>query len=490
MTHSTPDEAYLQSLVRELASLPAETPWVELKHNNGHPQEIGEYISALANAAALEGKARAYLLWGVDDSSHALVGTTFDPITARVGAEELESWLLRLLAPKINFRFRSVTLDDLPFVLLEIERAVRTPVQFSGVEYLRVGSYKKRLKEFPERERALWRLFDTTPFERMAAAEHVSGDEVLRLLDYPTYFDLMSRPLPDGRDALLQALAADELIAREDGGHWTVRNLGALLFAKRLSDFSHLQRKAVRVVVYEGHGRTAATRPEQEGKRGYAAGFEGLISTINGLLPANEVVGRALRKPVPVYPEPAIRELVANALIHQDLSITGAGPMVELFSDRMEITNPGAPLVDTQRLLDSPPRSRNEALASLMRRIGICEERGSGVDKVVFQTELYQLPAPAFEVVGESTRSTLFTPRQLVKMDPEDRLRAVYLHACLRYVERDFMTNTTLRGRFGLDVKNSAAASRLLKDALVAKVIRLHDPEAAPKYRKYVPWWA
>ncbi len=94
---------------------------------------------------------------------------------------------------------------------------------------------------------------------------------------------------------------------------------------------------------------------------------------------------------------------------------------------------------------------------------------------------------------AEDTKSgagQYFTPRQLVKMDPEDRLRAVYLHACLRYVERDFMTNTTLRGRFGLDVKNSAAASRLLKDALVAKVIRLHDPEAPPKYRKYVPWWA
>ena len=490
MTRSPRDEAFLQSLVRELSALPAETPWVELKHNNGNPQEIGEYISALANAAALEGKARAYLLWGVDDTSHALVGTTFDPTTARMGAEELESWLLRLLAPKINFRFHTVAVEGMPMVLLEIERAMRTPVQFSGVEYLRVGSYKKKLKEFPERERTLWRLFDTTPYELLAAAEHVSGDEVLRLLDYPTYFDLMARTLPDGREALLQVLAADELIVREDGGHWTVRNLGALLFAKRLSDFNHLQRKAVRVVVYEGHGRTATTRPEQEGKRGYAAGFEGLISYINGLLPSNDVVGQALRKPVPVYPEPAIRELVANALIHQDLSITGAGPMVELFSDRMEITNPGTPLVDAQRLLDSPPRSRNEALASMMRRIGICEERGSGVDKVVFQTELYQLPAPAVEVVGESTRSTLFTPRQLVKMDPEDRQRAVYLHACLRYVERDFMTNTTLRGRFGLDVKNSAAASRLLRDALAAEVIRLHDPKAPPKYRKYVPWWA
>lgn len=484
------EDDYLRSLVHELVALPAETPWLELKHDNANPQEIGEYLSALANSAALEGKARAYLLWGVHDATHAIVGTRFDPGAARVGAEELESWLLRLLAPKIHFRFLRVAIDGLPLVLLEIDRAVRHPVQFAGVEYLRIGSYKKKLKEFPEHERALWRLFDATPFELLPAAERLAGDEVLRLLDYPAYFDLLGRPLPDGIEAILQALQADQLITRQDGGRWAIFNLGAVLFAKRLADFGPLRRKAVRVIAYQGAGRAGGAVREQEGGRGYAAGFEGLIGFINGLLPSNEVMGQALRKAVPMYPEPAIRELVANALIHQDFSVTGAGPMLELFADRMEITNPGQPLVATDRLLDNPPRSRNEALASLMRRVGICEERGSGVDKVVFQTELYQLPAPAFEVVGDSTRSTLFTPRPLVKMDAQDRLRAVYLHACLRYVERDFMTNTTLRGRFGLDVKNSAAASRLLKDALAARLIRLHDPEAPPKYRKYVPWWA
>ena len=164
--------------------------------------------------------------------------------------------------------------------------------------------------------------------------------------------------------------------------------------------------------------------------------------------------------------------------------------MVEIFDDRMEITNPGVPLVETSRMLDSPPRSRNEGLASLMRRMGICEERGSGVDKVVFQTELYQLPAPAFEVVGDSTRSTLFAPRTLTKMDQADRVRAVYLHACLRYVEREFMTNTSLRERFGIDTKNSATASRLIKEALNAGVVRLSDPDAPPKMRRYVPRWA
>lgn len=374
-------------------------------------------------------------------------------------------------------------------MLLEIDCAYRHPVQFGGAEFIRIGSYKKRLKDFQEKERELWRVLDATPFERLPAVEKLSAEEVLKRLDYPSYFDLIDRPLPDGRAAILDALATDRLIEPAGGGYWNVMNLGAILLAKQLSDFGRLQRKAVRVIVYKGKGRVETLR-EQTGTKGYAAGFEGLIGFINGLLPVNEVIGQALRKAVPVYPELAIRELVANALIHQDFSITGSGPMVEIFDDRMEITNPGLPLVDTARMLDSPPRSRNEALASLMRRMGICEERGSGVDKVVSQAEFYQLPAPAFEVVGDSTRSTLFAPRSLTQMDQADRVRAVYLHACLRYVQREFMTNSSLRERFGIDTKNSATASRLIKEALGAGMVRLHDPDAAPKLRRYVPSWA
>jgi len=483
------DDQYWISLVHELRAIPRETGWLEFKHNNAEPQEIGEYISALANTAALEGKAHAYVLWGIDDTSHEAVGTTFDPARKRIGNEELESWLLRQLAPKIGFHFVHVALDGVPLVLMEIDCAYWHPVQFGGAEFIRIGSYKKRLKDFQEKERELWRVLDATPFERLAAAEKLRSDEVLSLLDYPSYFDLIDRPLPDGRNAILDALAADRLIEAAGGGHWNVMNVGAILLAKHLSNFGSLQRKAVRVVVYKGKGRVQTLR-EQTGAKGYASGFEGLIGFIHGLLPVNEVIGQALRKAVPVYPELAIRELVANALIHQDFSVSGSGPMVEIFDDRMEITNPGLPLVAASRMLDSPPRSRNEALASLMRRMGVCEERGSGVDKVVSEAEFYQLPAPAFEVVGESTRSTLFAPRPLTKMDQPDRVRAVYLHACLRYVQREFMTNSSLRERFGIDPKNSATASRLIKESLIAGVVRLQDPEAPPKLRRYVPEWA
>jgi predicted HTH transcriptional regulator len=481
--------AYLASLVNELCALPREAEWVEFKVNDAEPQAIGEYISALANAAALVGKAFAYMVWGVQNEDHAVVGTSFDPSVARVGNEALENWLLRLLEPKIDFRFFRVVVEDRPVVLLEIHRAARHPVSFSGQEYIRVGSYKKKLKDFPEKERALWRLFDRTPFEDGIASQRISVDEVLRLLDYPAYFDLLELPLPGEREGILAALADDRLIRRSDAGGWDITNLGAILFAKRLDAFHAMRRKAVRVIQYRGTGRVE-TLKEQIGSKGYACGFEGLVAYINGLLPANEVIGKALRKSVPMYPELAVRELVANALIHQDFFVTGAGPLVEIFDDRIEITNPGEPLVDTQRFVDTPPRSRNEALASLMRRFRICEERGSGIDKVVFQVELFQLPAPLFEQPEGFTRAVLFAHKPLTAMDRAERVRACYLHACLRYVMRQPMTNTSLRERFGIAEKNASVASRLLNEAVEAGRIAIEDPEVGTRARSYLPFWA
>jgi len=476
------------SIVHELRNLPEETEWLEFKHNNAVPEEIGEYISALSNSTALLGKAKGYLLWGIDNDSHNIVGTTFIPSKVKVGAEELENWLLRQLVPKINFRFLELIIDGKPVVLLEIYAAFSHPVRFKSTEFLRVGSYKKKLKDFPEKERELWHAFDRVLFEREIAEENVLAEDVLQLLDYPAFFDLLKLPLPEGREGILAALEADEMISSGEGGKWDITNLGAVLFARRLNDFSTLRRKGVRVVFYKGESRVETIR-EQEGSKGYAVGFEGLISFITDMLPVNEVIGQALRRQVPMFPELAIRELVANAIIHQDFHARGTGTMVEIFSNRIEITNAGLPLVAIDRFLDSPPKSRNETLASFMRRIGVCEERGSGVDKVVFQTEFFQLPAPIFETTSEHTRAVLFAHREFNEMDKDDRVRACYLHACLRYVQRDYMTNTTLRDRFGIEAKNSATVSRIIRDALIADLIRCHDNSVGSKARKYLPWW-
>jgi len=479
----------LISLLRELCHLPNETEWVEFKHNNADAPMVGEYISALANSAALIGKQSAYIVWGVEDDTHKVIGTSFKPALAKHKQQELESWLLQKTAPKIDFRFYEFTVaDHLPVVILEIQAATHTPVQFDGIEYIRVGSYKKKLNEFKEKERALWRVFDKTPFEFQAAAENVKVEDVLKLIDYPAYFDLTNQVLPEGREGILAALEAERFITKNTNTLWNINNLGAILFAKKLQDFRHLTRKAVRLILYRGNSRIETIR-ELEGGKGYAAGFEGLIDYIKTLVPSNEEIGKAFRQEVPMYPELAIRELVANALIHQDFSLTGTGPMIELFDTRVEITNPGIPLVDPQRFLDFPPQSRNEAVASFMRRINICEERGTGIDKVVFQTELYQLPAPIFEKTENHTKAVLFAYKNFTDMDKEERGRACYMHCCLKYVNKEHMNNASLRERFKIEAKNSAMVSRVIKQATEANLIRLYDPKANRNSWRYIPFW-
>lgn len=481
----------LCDLVDELRAHENETEWIELKHNNSDPEMIAEYVSALSNAAALHRKSAAYIVWGIDDSSHAVIGTTFKPRNARVKGQELENWLTHRITPQTDVRIHEFQYHDgSDVVVFELQPAFHTPVRVGDTEFIRVGSYKKKLKDHPERERALWATFSETPFEKGIALDMATSENVLRLIDYPAFFELMGQDLPVNRAAILQRLTDEKVILRRGDDRFQIANVGAILFAKNLTEFDRLARKSLRVIQYDGVNRTNAIR-EQEGVKGYAVGFQGAISFINDQLPMNEELGQALRKDVRMYPEVAVRELVANALVHQDFSIPGTGPMVEIFSDRIEITNPGTPLVDTLRFIDCPPQSRNERLASLMRRMGICEERGSGIDKVIVQVELFQLPPPDFSATETHTRSILFAPRKLGDMDRVERIRACYQHACLCWVSNERMTNASLRKRFGIEDQNYSMASKIIADALESKLIKPFDPaNKSKKHAKYHPFWA
>jgi len=214
--------------------------------------------------------------------------------------------------------------------------------------------------------------------------------------------------------------------------------------------------------------------------------FVGIIDYINTLLPSNEEIKKALRVEKKTYPEVAIREFVANALIHQDFSITGTAPLIEIFTNRIEITNPGIPLIDVDRFIDHPPKSRNEHLASLMRRFGFCEESGSGVDRALIEIEIFQLPAPKFETYDEFTRITLLAPLGINNMTEEDKIRACYQHCVLKYLTKtERMTNTSLRERLGIKESNYPAASKIIRLTINKRLIK-----EAEKAKEYVPWWA
>jgi ATP-dependent DNA helicase RecG len=478
----------LEVLLRELVALPSETEWIEFKLNNDDPHEIGEYISALANSAALHKKNTEYIIWGIEDVNHSVVGTAFKPHEKKIGNEELENWLGRLLSPRIDFRIYEFTNNNVPIVIFEVPAALHTPVSFYEIEYIRVGSYNKKLKDYPEKERALWQGFSHQSFECCSATDAIQADDVLALINYPAMFELLGQKLPENKSSILERMVTERVV-RSAGERFEITHLGALLFSRDLTKFETLSRKAVRVIQYKGKSRIETIK-EQSGGKGYAAGFKGLIKYICDQLPQNEEIIKALRKEVRIYPEIAIRELVANALIHQDFSITGTGPMVEIFSDRIEISNPGTPLIDTLRFIDEPPKSRNEIFAAAMRRLNICEERGSGIDKVIFQVELFQLPAPDFQVSASHTKAILYAPQKLSDMNALDRIRACYQHACLCWVSNKQMTNTTLRERFGIDEKNSAIASRIISETIKAKLIKPAEPDnKSRKLAAYIPFW-
>lgn len=477
-------------LIDELITMPAETPWVEFKKNYSDPKIIGKLMSALSNAARLADRDCAYIVWGISDDDHAAVGTTFVPgKTHAVGNQQLELWLAQRLVPDIAFKFEAVEHSGQQLILLSIPAAFASPVEFEKTAYLRIGSATPRLSDYPDRLRALWARLQPYAWETGLAAQFVTGDDVLARLDYAAYFDLTDQPLPDNRQGIFEKLIADRLIQQDVENNWNITNLGAILFARDFGDFElSVARKAVRFVAYDGAGRADTVTHRQDGQRGYACGFKGLVEYIDGLLPRNEFIGQAFRKEQPLYPSSAIRELIANALIHQDMTVTGAGPLVEMFRDRLEITNPGEPLVPPERFLDSPPRSRNEALASLMRRMGLCEEQGTGIDKVIVAVEFHQLPAPDFRTEAGAVRVVLFAPRRFAEMTPEERVRACYQHAALKHVSGQKMKNSTLCKRFGIGSQNASQASGVIGQALKEELIRPADPEH-PR-AGYVPFWA
>ncbi len=483
----------LERLVNHLRSYPTETNWFEFKHNNYDPETIGQDISALANGAAYAEKSCAYMVWGIHDKTHKVVGTEYDQYTLKVGNQEIESWLRNLVSKNAEFEFHSITmkddeLNDKRVVVLIIYKAASQTVTFKKVDYIRVGSYTKKLSDYPQIQAQLWDKIRGSRFEEQFAKQDLTANEALQLIDYSAYFDIKAEPVPTDMDGILHYMTEEAIIVEQDNGMYAITNLGAILFAKKLSSFPRLERKSVRVVQYQDKSRLNMLKEYVSGK-GYAVGLNGLLSFIEALLPSQEIITGAMRETKAAYPAIALREAVANALIHQDFSITGTGVVVEIFDNRIEITNPGIPLVDVARIIDNPPKSRNEKLASLMRRLRMCEELGTGWDKIIISCELQQLPAPHIDIYEENTKVTLFSKADFFDLSPNDKLWACYMHACIKYIQGEFLTNSSLRERFGLEVKSAASVSRVIKDACIKGLIKKLE-ETAPRHTKYVPAWA
>jgi predicted HTH transcriptional regulator len=352
------NEARLIALIDELRALPHETEWVEFKVDYSDPEVIGKRISALSNGARLRDKSAGYLIYGVQNETHAVVGTAFKGESGTAKGQPLAFWLSQRLNPFPVVTFAEVNHPDGRLVLIEIPAATGTPTKFGNIAYIRVGEATPKLSDYPNLEKQLWARLQSYAWERDVAQEYVPTDNVLTLLDYQNFLPMLGSPIPSTGARVVELLAREGLVAPDVGGRWNILNLGACLLARDIHAFPRLARKAIRLIQYRDTSRLHAISEQLMG-RGYAISFEHLIDTIMSLT-AVESIG-ALRATAHPFPRPAVRELVANCLIHQDMTVTGAGPMIEIFRDRIEVTNPGQSLVEPKRFIDMPPKSRNEA---------------------------------------------------------------------------------------------------------------------------------
>jgi len=466
----------LEALEHWLATAP-ESEHLEFKEARQQydSTKLLRYCVALANEGG------GHLVLGVSDKRpRRVVGTHAFPNPSGITARILEVLRIRVVVQELTHPDGRVLVFEVP------SRPVGTPLHYEGTYLMRTD--EDLVPMTPDQLKRILSEGGPDWFER-PAREGASADEVVALLDTQSFFDLYGLPYPTTRDGVLARLAQERLIEMHSGG-WRITNLAAILLAKRLDAFSpDLARKAPRVVIYEG-GNKLVTREDKPGVRGYAAGFESLIDFIHSAAPLNRFVEQVVREEVKMFPRQAIRELVANALVHQDFEATGQSVMIEMYADRLEVSNPGLPPIKVERFIDEF-RSRNERLAELMRRMGLCEEKGSGIDKVVHLAEVYQLPAPDFRTSETRTTAILFAHQDFAKMSKPDRVRACYQHCCLKYVSNDRMSNQSLRERFKLPESKAVTASQVIGATKDAGLIKADESETtSTRYTRYLPFWA
>ena len=325
-------------------------------------------------------------------------------------------------------------------------------------------------------------------YEDRIAKRGLMEEEVFELLDYKKLFELLERQIPSTNEGILGFMQELGICHKENVGY-AISNLGALLFAKTLSSFESMKGRGVIVRRYVGNNNRQLLL-EQEGGMGYAVGLEGLISFVMKNTGTEHIDG-AVRELVPTYPRVALRELIANALVHQDFAVKGMPITIEIFGNRLVITNPGYSLNDVSRLIDLPPHSRNEQMAQLMLQLGLCERRGSGVDRAVEAMENMLLPAYKAESGSDFTRVTIFPKKAISDMTREERIEACYQHCCLMYADNEPMNNQSVRERFGLNKNQGTIASHIIADTVEKGLIKSSNPESdSRKFVSYVPYYA
>ncbi len=464
------DERYLDALLEQGERRDLE--YKRAEHSFGTDKAVS-YCAGISNSGG------GLLLFGVADDRTVHGTAAFpDPRVLELRAHQKLS---------ISIAVKELTYEGKRVLVVQIPRRRRgTPVACDGRYYLRVG---ESLVDMTPHQ--LGEIFDELRDRPGTAVVRagLTGAEVEELLNIDQYFTLLQAVRPSVLAEALSILESNGLVRGEAGsGKYEVTVTGALFLARDLSTFN-LEWRRIRLIRYAGTDRVNAVFEHLE-SRGYGVCFEEILELVKAHVPVVEVISDGLRTVKPIYPGTAIREFLANALVHQDLDERGVQITVEIFEDRIEIRNPGTPLIDVKRFVDDT-RARNPELAEIMRLARICEIRGSGVDRALLAIEDLIRPAPDFKARENSTSIVLHKERRFDEMNLDERMWAAFLHASVRYAAGDSLTNSSLRARFGLPDGKAAVVSQAIAAAVEINLLKL-DPRAGASRRhaRYLPFFA
>ncbi|HCE78963.1 MAG TPA: transcriptional regulator [Lachnospiraceae bacterium] len=366
----------VKTIVPELCAYNDEQEWFEFKVNWFEPVALGEYISALSNAAAYHHRKYAFFVWGVNNDTHEIEGTDFNQY-CEYKKEPYQNYLARNLSPSINFSFDEDEIGGKRVVLLTIPAATELPTAFNDSRYIRIGSSKCNLKDYPKREVELFKILDS----RVETIE--TKPAKYQDLSFSKLFGFYgSRGI-----VLNEKTFVKNLGLKNENGEFN-------MMAQLLSDDSHIP---LRVSIFEGKTKGSNLFSVRE------FGNNCLLYTLDELLRYGDVLNliqadereRVVeRKDVPLFDNKAFREAVINAVLHNQW-VSGKEPMISVFSDRIEIlsrgTIPPAQTIEGFYLGESVPV--NEKLSEIFLQLHISEKSGRGVPKI---TEVYGKDAFTF----------------------------------------------------------------------------------------------
>ena len=385
-----------KKLLEELCAFDYEKEWFEFKENWFEADELGKYISALANAAALENQEYAYFIWGISDAKHQLVGTEFNP-DMNYRKEPLKHFLARQLYPENDFSFFVERYNDKKVVILQIPSPSKVPLSWKGQRYIRIGSSKELLSKFPEKEITLFRTlnsYGSTIEDIPSEYQNLSFNQLL------VYY--VSKGIPLREESFKENLG---LLTK--GGQYNI-------MAQLLSDDSHI---SIRVATFLGRTKADPMYTVRE------FGHKCLLLSVDDILryadilnipQADESERVVERKETPLFDAGAFREAAINAFVHNDWNNL-LEPMLTIYSDRIVIYSRGglARGQSIEGFFQGKSVPVNKKLSDIFLQLHISERTGRGVPRIIdsYGKEAFEFLSDGIEVTIPFHRINMASPR-------------------------------------------------------------------------------